>query len=429
MPEASIANSDWRLSICSSLKSIMAKAKTLKKAQGDGDGEIGEYGTSNDSANVRLALDRSKVKWLAEDCYVFATSVPKMGESNLSVTLPQLNISQHKESLEVYTNRVRNPELTVTTLNLNNDNVYPFSYSGKPLTAIDNIHIDICLNAGGPVWTTAFRPKRGIVEVVDDRGIVAMDEYLAVGVSQLGISNVVEACAEQQHMLGELNNTDSLLQIWRLHGNYSQIRIVDKSKIPAPVKKSDDPNYVPKPKGRPRKYPRPDEPPKDATVVEQKAAEEPVAPAEPEQLEIPRYSDVRAELAYCVALEGRGAAWSAKWGPALAHDEQTLGLLAVETGDGSCLILQLPKQVGGSAGSAGSEEGVPSTPDMEGISVLSEEGVVRWEVVVLGLMVQCVAWNTHKTGQFSCGMSDGSVTVWDLNMHQPVAGAQKLFVV
>ena len=139
-----------------------------------------------------------------------------------------------------------------------------------------------------------------------------------------------------------------------------------------------------------------------------------------------------ASLSYCVELNGRGPIWGLNWAPswsesyhsssssteeedtdaaaaaaadaaaAAALDKKSLGLLAAVCGDGCCLILLLPRDLCVSNNSYGSSP------------VIDEGDVKVTELRIPGVMVTCVAWSCHQPFMICCGMSDGSVTIWDI---------------
>lgn len=309
--------------------------------------------------------------------------------------------------------------------------------------------IDMYINAGGPIWSTAFAPTSE--QTAHDEDVYAdasLDRYVAVGVSQIGHRVELNSPSDGEHVLGQSETNNNLIQIWRIRGTYTHPRKAKFPTKPIPAyllkkKAAVDPNHVPKPKGRPRKYPKVDVEGEGkaaaapATTPARKSTAAVATPATPaeedpamdvdEEPEVAPASDVSAELVYCVALQGRGPSWSCAWSPLAppAASEQ-LGLLAVVNGDGTCLILQLPKSLADNA----ARRSVQPSSDEDGFRqntpVVAEAAVTLREVSVPGLLVCSVAWSTENAHLFACGMSDGSLMLWDLKKSSGSAGAPLL---
>jgi hypothetical protein len=115
-------------------------------------------------------------------------------------------------------------------------------------------------------------------------------------------------------------------------------------------------------------------------------------------------------LAYCVALDRRGPTWGLCWSPvgASTGTGDVLGALAVVCGDGSCLVMVLPKEAGGAAAD-GSFRQAP---------LLQEDAVCRVEIRPSGgAMVSAACWDPHRPHQLLCGLTNGTVTIWALQQY------------
>ena len=152
------------------------------------------------------------------------------------------------------------------------------------------------------------------------------------------------------------------------------------------------------------------------------------------------------QLSYIIAFPSRGAmsklAWLPnKFLPAPAHTsvpvwEQLLGVVAVVCGDGTCLVLLLPKAsavtlprsvttaAGVSSGTSSAttgDRGNGSIGEVVDIPVLLEASVCKWEISMRGkspsLSILSATWSPAAPWHLLCGMSDGSVTLWDLLHH------------
>eukprot|EP00597_Dinobryon_sp_UTEXLB2267_P007048 CAMPEP_0170096626 /NCGR_PEP_ID=MMETSP0019_2-20121128/28712_1 /TAXON_ID=98059 /ORGANISM="Dinobryon sp., Strain UTEXLB2267" /LENGTH=628 /DNA_ID=CAMNT_0010318681 /DNA_START=176 /DNA_END=2060 /DNA_ORIENTATION=- len=122
-------------------------------------------------------------------------------------------------------------------------------------------------------------------------------------------------------------------------------------------------------------------------------------------------SVVEAGLRFCVDLRGRGSCWALRWRETdlrveAGGDSRRFGVLAAVCGDGSCLVLVLPRD-----DPAPSSGGDASAESAQRVSLRAAlEGSVA---------VTSVAWSPDG-GQVCCGLSDGSLAVWVLAADQLV---------
>lgn len=100
---------------------------------------------------------------------------------------------------------------------------------------------------------------------------------------------------------------------------------------------------------------------------------------------------------YCIGLH-RGPVWSIAWCP-LKFEQSTnlIGIAAIVCGDGSCIILILPKR--------------EHSMSIEEPPCLKESDVRRWELIVSSNFIQTASWNPNKL-ELCCGMLDGSIQIW-----------------
>lgn len=230
--------------------------------------------------------------------------------------------------------------------------------------------IDLYLNTAGPIWCIAYAPNHaGSVPAS------ACQNYLAVGTSRTGwldaadgqktLAGTCEVGDDIPYNFGMKHRSPNLLQIWGLKTQYSGANGKKKSSSKS-------------------------------------SAESSAAPAV-----------TAASLQYCVGLQCRGPVWKVAWsswnpfgagvvegeeeegGEGAAADadrdrelreisQNFLGILAVVCGDGSCLVMVLPKSpnTNSSASSSSSSSSSSSCPPAERVPVLSENSVCRWEVTV-----------------------------------------------
>jgi hypothetical protein len=391
------------------------------------------------------AYEKVKAKWMAEDCYALACSAgghncPSISAHTLSTCAPGPAVFEWLLKAGVLTSDGGSAilPLLLRTNDGRQVTVNPLEASVIEQSAsVSKSGFDLFINAGGPVWASSVCPQH-IAESTEQQSVfdvLPVDKYIAIGVSAMGSSTNGN---DKARVLGEPEKGDNLLQIWHVHGWMRppakaaadrKIRLAEKkNKAPA----TPDPNQVAKPKGRPRKYPRSEkDEQRDRRRQAKAAACAAAVAAEGGDSEMDVESgqdgeeggdakagraasgwDVDAALVYCVSLPARGPTWAAEWSPSPistpssgsgAGGASVLGILALVNGDGTCTVLQLPKITSTGSGR-----------DPGGVSVFSEEAVCVAVVAVPGAMICSVAWSA--TGrQFSCGMSDGSVTVWSMD--------------
>lgn len=254
--------------------------------------------------------------------------------------------------------------------------------------SIESSEIDLYLNTAGPIWCIAYAPIR---KDVSQQPSILLEKYLAVGTSRIGwldsntprtLAGTCEVGDDIPYTLGAKYTTPNLLQIWKV-----QSTKVDST---AGKKKTN--------------------PPRTST-------------------------ETKASLEYCVGLPSRGPVWKAVWstwtpfspsdgdlGDDVEDTESAretcekclnfLGIIAVVCGDGSCLVLVLPRKatpdfasptpsVPSSSSSSSSSSSTSakiihsksssasasaststSSPPVERVPVISEISVCRWVVTV-----------------------------------------------
>ena len=447
----------------------MGRTKVKKNT---GEGEDGDA-SGGGEALAKLQYTRALQKWKVESCYQLAArnygsaSVSSLERNLAGMSLwPTSSITLLSWLIErgLHSSQDDNSSVALRSIVLSEgDKSYQiepwrnqtFSLSSSSQVvdtsagASANV-IDLSINVGGPIWCTAFAPTIDPAQSMTDKDMYVnapLDKYVAVGTSQIGHYSESNTASDGNHLLGQSETHDNLLQIWRIHGTYTHSK---KAKFPAkPIPeyllkklKNATPNSAPRPKGRPRKYPKfgtggetersaPAEEQKDeADQEEADTAMEVQAPVtssaktvEPEtETEEPQRADVAAELVYCVALQARGPTWSCAWSPlpvapttsnssSSSASSNVLGVVAIVNGDGSCLILQLPKKVTAQQATNASNEDAYRA----GIPVLSEAAVKMYEISVPNLLVCSATWNNENPLLCTCGMSDGSIMLWDLS--------------
>jgi hypothetical protein len=223
--------------------------------------------------------------------------------------------------------------------------------------------IDLYLNTAGPIWCIAYAPTHA-----GSAPTSAYQNYFAVGTSRIGwldaadgqktLAGTCEVGDDIPYNIGMKHRSPNLLQIWGLKTQYSGGNGTKKSGFKS-------------------------------------SAESSAAPAV-----------TAVSLQYCVGLQCRGPVWKVAWSSwnpfgadgvegeeeggedaAAAADrdrelreisQNFLGILAVVCGDGSCLVMVLPKSPNTNSSSSSSS----SCPPAERVPVLSENSVCRWEVTV-----------------------------------------------
>ena len=400
---------------------------------------------SSTTATAKTAYDRLNERWQEEPCYKLSMNkrdpecinAYQLSIRNEGTLLDWLKSSAYEDhDRKLHPLRVIYSDDTVPPTLLE-----PFRAiitSSFESTDSNKDIIDLYVNACGPVWASAICPtnrasgQTTAAAGAADRETFRIDKYIAVGVSGIGHPTSTSHGADVIRTLGEVEKGGNLLQIWRVYGEYRppvRTAATSLSMNPSRRKKgSDDPNFVPKTIGRPRKYPKLE---KDENKTPKKRRGKKAAETNMEVEESPATttaanadvsatatagSNVHAELVYCVSLKDRGPTWAVEWSPAplaASGSGSVLGLLAVVSGDGGCMVLQLPESVSPSSHTHSSTQ--HASGYLASIPVIPEEAVRVYEVRIPGQVVTSVAWSPSQAGQFSCGMVDGSVTVWSLD--------------
>jgi WD40 repeat protein len=116
---------------------------------------------------------------------------------------------------------------------------------------------------------------------------------------------------------------------------------------------------------------------------------------------------------------------------------ELLGLLAVVCGDGSCLVLVLPKTATpyfstSKEHSSPSKESFSSSSEasspVDKVLVIPEHAVCRWEITVPGssfkapgypdnenISIMTAVWSPHDPLELCCGLADGTAIIWNLD--------------
>lgn len=324
--------------------------------------------------------------------------------------------------------------------------------------------LDLYLNAGGPIWTTAFAPDvidHVSVDATTGSTISRCVKYLAVGTSRVGwegnsVTGDFNLGDDASYALGQKVRTRNLLQIWAV-SKAKKVQIVsDRSDGPILMNRraaasasggGDVSGGGYDTHGRREGYSG------GADSVQQEQDS--------------------AHLCYCVAVD-RGPVWKIAWSPWVPFTSKEwqarargglLGVLAVVCGDGSCLVLVLPTPDADQTSSLSSGVDTVRVCDAMSVHVLSEKSVCRFVLTVpkgfdpsdgsgsgsgsCGGIVEVhphsitknssnnnnnnnnkresknddivsilsVAWNAQKPLQLCCGLLDGNVAIFDLEPH------------
>jgi hypothetical protein len=291
------------------------------------------------------------------------------------------------------------------------------------VTSSADVGVDLYLNIGGPIWAIAFAPHTPVSshpspslspsKSHDSLSSSGSLQFLAVGTSRVGWEKSTESglCSvgnDAQYAVGGRFSTPNLLQIWCLSigGGLGEINgsgkmMMNRAASGNPCRRSDKMDT--------------------------------------------------AALCYSVALT-RGPVWKVAWSSwspyiDLQSDRRDgdaslfLGVLAVVCGDGSCLILVLPRSISPTHSTSHEAADPPSGP-----TVVQEHSVCRWVLTVpahapaleghnRGGDIRCVgggedmgsgeervnilsaAWSPHHPLQLCCGLADGAIALFNLESH------------
>lgn len=250
--------------------------------------------------------------------------------------------------------------------------------------------IDIYLNTAGPIWCIAYAPSPEDISPSS----ALFERHLAVGTSRIGwldansqrtLAGTCEVGDDIPYTLGAKYTTPNLLQIWKVQS--TSVDFDSSTELTGEANKK---------KNNSRQS----------------------------------NSETRATLEYCVGLPFRGPVWKAVWSTwtpfralngdleggieSTESDKETyekslnfLGLIAVVCGDGSCLVLVLPRTATPDFASPSSSLPIPSSSSssssalnksqassststststssapVDRVPVISEISVCRWVVTV-----------------------------------------------
>jgi WD40 repeat protein len=125
----------------------------------------------------------------------------------------------------------------------------------------------------------------------------------------------------------------------------------------------------------------------------------------PSLVEMWSIDDDGIKLAYCFGFASRGSIWEAAWSSVQIEDPNVIGILALCCGDGRVLILAVPTI----------EYLLASCKQKIKTPVINGERFVYWELSCKHHRVMSIAWNQLRPWELACGISDGSIAIWQLN--------------
>jgi hypothetical protein len=291
------------------------------------------------------------------------------------------------------------------------------------VTSSADVGVDLYLNIGGPIWALAFAPHTPVpsypspsLSPSKSHGSLSSSrslQFLAVGTSRVGWEKSAESglCSignDAQYAVGGRCSTPNLLQIWCVNIGGGLGESSGSGKMMMNRAASGNPHR------------------RDDTMD-------------------------TAALCYSVALK-RGPVWKVAWsswspyidlqGERRDGDASSfLGVLAVVCGDGSCLILVLPRSIPPSHSTTHEAADPPSGP-----AVVHEQSVCRWVLTVPAhtpglegpmrggdirfvgggedmesgeesVSILSAAWSPHNPLQLCCGLADGAIALFDLESH------------
>ena len=109
------------------------------------------------------------------------------------------------------------------------------------------------------------------------------------------------------------------------------------------------------------------------------------------------------EIDYCIGFQNKGPIWASAWKPMIIPQSNILGLLGICFGDGSIMILPIQQLQ------------VNEKITTDEISLIDSLELNKWEYSCKDLMMISIAWNPFKLNEFCCGLTDGSIMIYELN--------------
>lgn len=125
-------------------------------------------------------------------------------------------------------------------------------------------------------------------------------------------------------------------------------------------------------------------------------------------------------LQYLIGFANRGPVWQARWSSIEFQDDTVIGMISLVMGDGTCLILMVPRENLILRGNQIPTDSLSSdTPhDFENIKLIDGEELIIWELACINVRIMSSCWSYHDQWNIACGMSDGSICIWRLDSSQ-----------
>jgi hypothetical protein len=292
---------------------------------------------------------------------------------NLSEWIDKLNfVSNNSDNEIVIASRkhldVPNVVITVATSSNNNTVVYPFTAVRRiqpqrvksPFTLNDWF-----ISAGGPVWALDCKDKNS---KENESLLSSSNTYIAIGLSRIGWErkgdNIFNRNPNKMKELGQQNEYD-------VGCDYKQF-------------------------------------------VNRRSTN-------PSLLEIWKYSqgsdEPNLKLEYLIGFASRGPVWQARWSPISFSDVGVVGMIALVFGDGTCAVMLVHTESIINNINQTNTNNFSTIDPMEysrNIPLVEGDSMLLWELSCRNERVMSCSWSLHDPWLIACGMSDGSVCLWQL---------------
>jgi hypothetical protein len=118
------------------------------------------------------------------------------------------------------------------------------------------------------------------------------------------------------------------------------------------------------------------------------------------------------QVSYFIGLNSKGSVVQMAWNKKFPTSNLILGVLAVVYGNGTCDILIVPQYTKQKDVSTSSSSSI-SFDSFEKIPVIEDYHLQICTITHSSLMITSISWNPNNAFELSCGMSDGSILLFD----------------
>jgi hypothetical protein len=285
--------------------------------------------------------------------------------------------------------------------------------------------LDCFVNAGGPVWSTAFAPLPAPAAAPT---LASIEKFGGSSISE--VPAVRDAETDGENASGDRHVALLAVGLSRIGFRAPERGAMNAPGMPASDRVGSDLAYLPT-----ERYRHPSllqvwhlqTGGADRRVVEGEDGGKVCATAATAAT-----ASASLSLVYSVGLQ-RGPIWHVHWAPHVpplpplppplagssapgAVSHSPLGIVAVVCGDGSCAVLALPVPARIQCRGDKTTPNPTATPTVTAgdSDLIPEEKILLWSYLDAGGWVTCADWCPHTSLRLCLGMADGACGVWDV---------------